>query len=208
MDGLTKNLTLTEHRTLGSGPALVLVHGTGPGSVMWDGIAERFADRNTVILPDLGGSDVAEDDGGPLTLEAPGRQLAAVIEDCGQAPVDLVGFSLGAVVVLSLAATRPELVRRLIPVSGLAHTQDEYLRNTLKVWRDLSEDSEIFPRFSMLMAFSRRYLNEIVRDAVEELARGFRAHPNRIRGVARYAVDPDNARRLWTLPEDLLASAR
>ena len=24
-------------------------------------------------------------------------------------------------------------------------------------------------------------------------------------GVARYAVDPDNARRLWTLSEDLLA---
>ncbi|NUW44531.1 alpha/beta fold hydrolase [Nonomuraea rhodomycinica] len=183
----TKNLTVDgariAYRTLGTGPALVLVHGTGPGSVTWDGIAERLADRNTVILPDLGGSDVAQDDGGPLTLEALTRQLAAVIEDCGQAPVNLVGHSLGAVVVLSLAATRPELVRTLVPVSGLAHTEDEYVRNTLRLWLDLADDPELFARFAMLAAFSRRHLNEIGRDAVEELARAFRAHPDRIRQI-------------------------
>ncbi|GAA3144864.1 alpha/beta fold hydrolase [Nonomuraea roseoviolacea] len=183
----TKNLTVDgariTYRTLGSGPALVLVHGTGPGSVTWDKIADRFADRNTVILPDLAGSDVAEDDGRPLTLEALTRQLAAVIEDCGQAPVHLVGHSLGAVIVLSLAATRPELVRTLLPLSGLAHTEDEYVRNTLRLWLELGDEPEIFSRFAMLAAFSRRHLNEIGRDAVEELAQGFRPHPNRMRQI-------------------------
>ncbi|MFE5111144.1 hypothetical protein [Streptomyces sp. NPDC056663] len=28
-----------------------------------------------------------------------------------------------------------------------------------------------------------------------------------LHGVARYAVDPDNARRLWTLSEELIANA-
>lgn len=187
VDGMTKNLTVDgsriAYRTLGDGPGLVLVHGGGPGSVTWDGIAGRFADRNTVILPDLGGSDVVEDDGGELTIEALTAQLAAVIEDSGKAPVDLLGHSLGAVVVLSLAATRPELVRRLIPMSGAVHTEDEYVRNVMKVWLHLGDDPQIFPRFSMLMAFSRRHLNEIGREAVEELAVGFRSTPNRIRQI-------------------------
>ncbi|MGV9933702.1 short-chain dehydrogenase [Streptomyces olivaceoviridis] len=29
-----------------------------------------------------------------------------------------------------------------------------------------------------------------------------------LHGAARYAVDPDNARRLWPLPQELLAHAR
>lgn len=184
---MTKNLTVDgariAYRTLGDGPGLVLVHGGGPGSVTWDRISGGLAGRNTVILPDLGGSDVVADDGGPLTVEALTAQLAAVIEDSGKAPVDLLGHSLGAVVALSLAATRPELVRRLIPMSGPAHAEDEYVRNVMKVWLHLADDPQIFPRFSMLMAFSRRYLNEIGHEAVEELAAGFRATPNRIRQI-------------------------
>ncbi|NUR91718.1 MAG: alpha/beta hydrolase [Nonomuraea sp.] len=180
---LTVDGTRIAYRTLGSGPALVLVHGGGPGATMWDGIAEQFADRHTVILPDLGGSDVAEDDGGPLTLEALTRQLAAVIEDHGQVPADVVGFSLGAVTVLSLAATRPDLVRRLIPISALAHNDDPFTQHTLRLWQDLGEDEVAFPRYSMLTAFSRRYVNEIGQEAADELARGFRADPNRVRQI-------------------------
>ncbi|WP_214324560.1 alpha/beta fold hydrolase [Nonomuraea sediminis] len=183
MTNLTVDGARIGYRTEGSGPGLVFVHGTGPGSVIWRGFAERFAGRNTVILPDLSGSDPVEDDGGELTVEALTRQLAAVIEDTGRGPVDVLGFSLGAVVALSLAATRPDLVRRLIPVAGWSHTEDEYLRNALEIWHRLGGDSAGFARFSMLTGFSRRHLNEIGRDAVEELAAYFVSTPNRLRQV-------------------------
>src|SRR5262249_35842844 len=63
----------------GSGPGLLLVHGTGPGAaIVWGELAERFARTHTVLLPDLSGSPAAQDDGGPLTLELLAEQLAAV----------------------------------------------------------------------------------------------------------------------------------
>ncbi|MER6510808.1 alpha/beta hydrolase [Nonomuraea sp. NPDC001636] len=180
---LTVSGTRVAYRTVGDGPGLVLLHGTGPGSSTWNGLAERFADRNTVILPDLGGSDLVEDDGAPLTVEGLTEQLAAVIEDSGKAPVDLLGFSLGAVVALSLAATRPELVRRLIPVSGWAHTEDAYLRTALQTWLGLAGNPDAFARFSMLTAFSRRYLNSLDPEDLESRATYFRPHPNRLRQI-------------------------
>lgn len=172
--------TRISYRTLGEGPGLVLLHGTGPGSVSWDGLAERLATRHTVILPDIGGSDPVEDDGAPLTVELQTEQLAAVIEHSGKAPVDLLGFSLGAVAVMSLAATRPELVRRLMPVSGPAYA-DAQLRNMMQVWLGLAGDPDGFARFAMLAGFSRGYLNSLGREQLEERATSFRPNPNRLR---------------------------
>ncbi|GGT34286.1 alpha/beta fold hydrolase [Nonomuraea spiralis] len=180
---LTVSGTRVAYRTAGDGPGLVLVHGTGPGSTTWDDTTGHFTGRNTVILPDLGGSDLAEDDGGPLTIEDLTRQLAAVIEDSGKAPVDLVGFSLGAVVVLSLAATRPELVRRLIPISGWADGEDAYLRTALDVWLSLARTPDAFARFAMLTGFSRRHLNSLTPDELEQLGTYFQPNPNRLRQI-------------------------
>jgi len=85
-----------EYRVEGAGRPLVLVHGVGPGSVIWDQTVADFSDNSTVVLPDLSGGDRVADDGGELTIEKLAAQLAAVIEDSGVAPVALLGFSLGA----------------------------------------------------------------------------------------------------------------
>ncbi|MBT2206945.1 MULTISPECIES: alpha/beta fold hydrolase [Actinomadura] len=168
MTTLTVGNARITYRTEGSGPALVLVHGAGPGSNMWDTLIERFTDRYTVILPDLAGSDPAEDDGAPLTIEALAAQVIAVIEDSGAAPVDLVGFSLGASTVAAAAALRPDLVRRLVPVAGLTHAGDEYLQLMMSTWRLLGDDPKAFGRYATLLSFSARFLNEIGHDAVEQ----------------------------------------
>ncbi|MGC0418144.1 alpha/beta fold hydrolase [Embleya sp. AB8] len=160
------------YRAEGDGPALVLVHGGGPGSVIWDAISGRFADRHTVLVPDLAGSEQATDGGGDLTLDALAEQLAAVIEHSGAAPVDVLGFSLGAAASAALAATRPELVRRLILVAGWTHPGDEYFRNSMAVWLSLAGDAEAFGRYAAVLAHSRRHLNNIGREAVEQ-ATGF-----------------------------------
>src|SRR5690606_9993678 len=101
---------------------------------MWDALVGRFTDRRTVVLPDLAGSDPVEDDGSPLTVEALAAQLIAVIEDTGAAPVNLLGFSMGAPVAAAAAALRPDLVRRLMPVAGFAHGGDRYLRQLVDAW--------------------------------------------------------------------------
>lgn len=172
------------YRVEGCGPPLVMIHGTGPGSVTWDTVLDRFTGHNTVILPDLSGSESCEDDGGALTVQMLAEQVAAVIADSGAAPVDVVGFSLGAPVAAALAATRAKLVRRLVTVAGWSHSGDEYIRNAMTVWRSLVGDQEAFGRYAMLSAFSRDHLNSIGRAAVEEIATYMRPTPNLLRQIS------------------------
>ncbi|KAB2381031.1 alpha/beta fold hydrolase [Actinomadura montaniterrae] len=169
MTTLTVGNARVPYRTEGSGPALVLVHGAGPGSVMWDGLLDRFTGDRTVILPDLSGSDPAEDDGAPLTIETLGAQVNAVIEDAVGGPADVVGFSLGAPTVAAAAALRPDLVRRLVPVAGLTHAGDEYVRQYMTTWLELAGTPDGFGRFATLTAYSRPFLNQIGPGGVEEM---------------------------------------
>lgn len=168
MTNLTVGNTRIGYRTEGSGPALVLVHGVGPGAGMWDALVDRFSDRHTVILPDLGGSDAAEGDGSPLTIEALATQVNAVIEDVGGGPADLVGFSMGAPTAAAAAALRPDLVRRLVPVAGLAHSGDEYLRQLVDAWLALTGNPEGFGRLGTLTSFTPPFLAGLGHEAVEQ----------------------------------------
>lgn len=183
MTNLTVGNARIAYRTEGSGPGLVLVHGVGPGSAMWDGLAGRLSGRNTVILPDLAGSDPAVDDGAPLTVEGLAEQVIAVIEDSGAAPVDLVGFSLGAPSVIAAAALRPDLVRRLIPVAGLAHAGDEYVQQIMTTWLSLAGSPGGFGRLGTLTSFSRGFLNEIGHEAAEQLHGFMRPTDARLRQI-------------------------
>src|SRR4051794_8342173 len=117
-----------KYAVTGSGPTLVLVHGVGKGGQSAFGhLADEFAQRNTVVIPELSGSEAAEDDGSDLTIEMLAEEVSAVIADHGTEPVDLLGFSLGGAVVAATAALHPEQVRRLIPVGGLVQT-DLYIK--------------------------------------------------------------------------------
>ncbi|GII52408.1 alpha/beta hydrolase [Planotetraspora thailandica] len=157
----------------GSGPGLVLVHGSGSAcaEMTWGQIAPRFADRRTVITPNLSGTDLTVDDEAPLTVEGLAGQVIAVIEHNGTGPVDLVGFSLGSPVATAVAALRPDLVRRLVLVAGWVATDgDEYLRNLFTVLHHLgAAGTEAFSRLITLTGFSRGFLNAIGRDEVEKL---------------------------------------
>lgn len=173
--------TPVHYKARGSGPGLVLVHGAGPGAeITYGHLVDRFTDRNTVILPDIAGSDEAEDDGHDLAVGALAEQVAAVIEGAGDAPVDLVGFSLGAPVVAAVAATRPELVRRLILIAGFGR-HDEYMRNLFTTWRRLDDDAEAFGRLGAATAFSRRFLEDLGREEVEALVRNMKTTPSTLR---------------------------
>ncbi|MFF0609535.1 alpha/beta fold hydrolase [Nocardia tengchongensis] len=171
------------YRVLGAGRPLVLVHGAGAGARAWDGVADAFAKSNTVVVPNLSGSDAARDDGRELTVDILTEQLAAVVTDLDAGPVDLVGHSLGGVVVSALAASRPDLVRAVVPVATFAGPGDEYVRNSLTVWRDLLGDADTFARYSMLLAFSRAHLRSLGYDAVEELAAAFQPNEGRRRQI-------------------------
>ena len=168
----------------GSGPGLVLVHGTAFGAAgTWGHLVDAFADRHTVVRPDFAGSDETVDDGGDLAVEDLAAQVAAAAEEAADGRVDLVGFSLGAIVAAAVAALRPDLVRRLVLVAGWTHPGDEYLRNLMTVWRRTAADPEAFGRFGTLTAFSRSFLNTIGPAEVDKIASGNRPTDGALRQI-------------------------
>ncbi|RJQ68523.1 alpha/beta fold hydrolase [Pseudonocardiaceae bacterium YIM PH 21723] len=144
----------------GSGPGLLLVHGTSAtGEDNFGHLLPELTGGHTVLLPDYAGSGRTLDDGGPLTIEQLSDQMIAVIEDAAVGPVDLLGFSLGATVAATVAARRPDLVRRLILLAGFAAVRHPKDVLAFQTWRALADiDPQLYLRYSLSVAFSPAYL--------------------------------------------------
>ncbi|MEV6072296.1 alpha/beta hydrolase [Nocardia sp. NPDC052001] len=183
MREITVGAARIPYRVLGTGRPVVLVHGGSPGSQVWDGVAATLAATRTVVLPDLSGSDAAHDDGGALTVELLAEQVAAVIDDLGQGPADVVGHSMGGAVVARLAAVRPDLVTRLVLVSGWTGQGGAFLREKMSLWRDLADDANTFARYTMLIAFSRAYLEALTPPVLAGHAAAYQPAPGRLRQI-------------------------
>ncbi|MFC4059603.1 alpha/beta fold hydrolase [Planomonospora corallina] len=197
MPTVTAGDTRVHYTRAGTGPALVLVHGTGSAGagLTWGRLVHRFADRHTVITPDLSGAGRTADGGGPLTVEGLADQVAAVIEHAGAGTADVLGFSLGAPVAAAVAASRPALVRRLVMVAGWTRTDaDEYMRNLFTLLRRLGDlDADAFGRLLTMTGFSRGFLDAIGRQGVEELVSNVPPTPGTLRHVdldARVDIGP------------------
>lgn len=105
---------------LGEGrPALVFVHGWGINRSVWEAQAVRFSTDHEVINLDLPGFGRSGNNRQDFTIEAYGADVATVIEKLGLDQVVLVGFSMGAPVVVEAAAKYPEHVAGIVIVDDL-----------------------------------------------------------------------------------------
>jgi len=101
----------------GTGAPLVLAHG-GLGSVdMFGGVLSALAKTRRVIAVELQGHGHTADIARPLSYEAFGDDLAALITHLGVGPADVMGYSLGAGAALRTAIQHPEVVGRLVVAS-------------------------------------------------------------------------------------------
>lgn len=104
------------YETHGSGPAVLLSHGYGATSRMWEGQVAAFADRYRVITWDMRGHGQSGDPADParysqaLTV----GDMAAVLDACGVDRAVIGGLSLGGVMSLAFHIAQPERVRALV----------------------------------------------------------------------------------------------
>src|SRR5450755_4435518 len=105
-------------QTYGHGAPIVFLHG---GTVFFDNsfVKQRnyFATYRTVIGIDQRAHGHSPDGPWPLSYKMMADDTAAIIEQLGLGPVDIVGHSDGADLALILARDHPQLVRRLV-ISG------------------------------------------------------------------------------------------
>ena len=114
----------------GAGDPLVLLHGGLTDSRDFTGNLDALADRFRLLLPERRGHGHTADVPGPITVEAMAGDTIAFIDTVAGGPVRLVGYSAGAIVAMSAAVLRPDLVDRLVLISGAFHRDGMILRPT------------------------------------------------------------------------------
>jgi pimeloyl-ACP methyl ester carboxylesterase len=105
----------------GRGEPVVLLHGGIVDSRFFEPNLSELAAQFHVYAPDRRGHGRTPDVEGPMTFEAGADDTIALLEDVIGGPAHLVGHSNGAFVALLTAMRRPDLVRRLVMVSGGFH---------------------------------------------------------------------------------------
>lgn len=106
--------------TAGSGPPVVLVHGSGLDSatLSWRETVPSLAVDHAVVAPDLPGYGESAPLVGPPSVAAFSHWLEGFLDEFDEGPVTLVGISLGGAVALGLALDHPERVDRLVLVDS------------------------------------------------------------------------------------------
>jgi 3-oxoadipate enol-lactonase len=98
----------------GRGRPIVMINGLGASAHDWGPTVEQLATRARVITFDNRGAGASTAPADPFTLEQLADDTAAVFAAYGLTSAYLVGYSMGGMIAQILAATRPELVERLV----------------------------------------------------------------------------------------------
>jgi pimeloyl-ACP methyl ester carboxylesterase len=105
------------HEIHGAGEPLILLHG-GLNSIAMEGdLIAQLCKTCQVIAIDLQAHGRTADIDRPITCEAMGDDVAAVMKYLAIPKADVMGYSLGAGTALQLTFRHPEMVRRLLVVS-------------------------------------------------------------------------------------------
>jgi pimeloyl-ACP methyl ester carboxylesterase len=107
----------------GAGNAMVVLHpgGAGVDSRAMEPQVAALAEAFRVYTPEQRGHGRTADVSGPISYAAMAADTIAFIDREIGGPVHLLGCSDGAVIALTIALRRPDLVRRLVLVAGIFH---------------------------------------------------------------------------------------
>ncbi len=99
------------------GPVLILVHGIGASYLSWYPVVETLSEHHRVLAIDLIGHGFTPPHGRKATVRRNAELLADFADVMSEHQVILVGNSMGGLVSLLTAVTRPDLVAGLILVN-------------------------------------------------------------------------------------------
>ncbi|MDB4958722.1 MAG: hypothetical protein JWO36_6291 [Myxococcales bacterium] len=132
--------THVHYRELGTGPAVVLVHGFGASLDSWAGVAPRLAEHHRVIAIDLKGFGWTSRPEGDYSPAAQAKLVWGVLDKLGVTDVAIVGHSWGSSVALSMAVAHPDRTRRVALYD--AYVYDEQVPSFFR-WAQKSGVGEI-----------------------------------------------------------------
>ena len=105
------------YETAGEGEPVVMVHGLSGSTRWWSRNVQAIAERHRIYLVDLPGFGMMRGLRRRFVLAETATWLSEWMEAVGLRRAHLVGHSMGGYLSVRLAASRPELVRRLVLVA-------------------------------------------------------------------------------------------
>jgi pimeloyl-ACP methyl ester carboxylesterase len=111
----------TWYAEYGDGDPLVYLHGGFSSSREFAPVREAYAERFHVFTPDRRGHGHTPDVPGPFSYERYAEDAVAFLDEVVGGPAHLVGYSDGAITALLVGLARPDLVRRMVLISGQFH---------------------------------------------------------------------------------------
>ena len=115
-----EHVTIHGHRRayvkLGSGPALLLLHGLGCDHLTWEPVLDRLAEHYTVIAPDLLGHGRSAKPRADYSVGGYANGTRDLLTVLGIDRVTVVGHSFGGGVAMQFAYQFPERTERMVLV--------------------------------------------------------------------------------------------
>lgn len=102
----------------GSGPVILLLHGTGAATHSWRDVLPLLAQDFTVVAPDLPGHGFSGGAATQLTLPLMAKALGALCDTLSLAPDLLVGHSAGAAIAVRMVSDGLANPRAIIAANG------------------------------------------------------------------------------------------
>jgi len=119
MARLPRNGADIHHEAHGAGSPIMLTHGFGATSRMWDEQIEEFTDRHRLILWDLPGHGESGPPANGMTQDSLAADMLAILDDADAPNTVLGGLGIGGVLALRFWRAYPERVRGLILIGTL-----------------------------------------------------------------------------------------
>jgi magnesium chelatase accessory protein len=106
-------------RILGSGPVLLLLHGTGSSSHSWNHLVPDLARNFTIVAPDLPGQGLSRNaPSSAHSLPGMAHELEKMLKKLGVEPALAVGHSAGAAILISMCSSGAISPRAVISLNG------------------------------------------------------------------------------------------
>lgn len=188
---------------VGAGEPLVLLHGFGASTLIWDAVVPELARSRRVVAIDLNGFGWTERPRAPeaYTLAGQERLVLGVADALGLDRFDLAGHSYGGAISIFLASRHPERVRSLVlvdsamPAYGTLRRRDRFASRRLAgmyvrtigltrgrvragLKASYADDSKVTP--ALVEAYLERLRVEGVEDAFFGLTAPTGAPPDRV----------------------------
>jgi len=178
----------------GQGPPLLLIHGLGSSSQIWEAQVRYFSERYRVIAYDLRGHGRSSKPAVPYNMQLFAEDATRLLGALDVPAAHIIGTSLGGMIAFELAVHYPQLLKSLVVVNSVPDMRVKSPRDYINLWQKTLLLKMLSAR-DMGKFLSRRLLpgpeRELVRQAfIERWAQNDkRAYQAAFQSVIGWSVD-------------------